>query len=105
MYHEFLLQLHSLFWGELAVKLENPSAFDTYSVLKAKLSQLELSLEQLKINYYEDRYKRQQSTKLVNNPHGSLTIRACYLENESLLMIEILNGRALKGYDKNSKNN
>ncbi|CAL8078407.1 unnamed protein product [Orchesella dallaii] len=101
-YNNLLHQLRTSFWSnELELKLRdaNPDAFIQHDLLAKRLSYLETPLEQLKIQYYKSRFKRQQSTPVARSEHGALTIRACLVEKEEVIIVEVLNARNLRAYD------
>lgn len=98
-----------MFWPSELDFLDEEKGFpgssmpDTYEALQSKLSYLQLTLENLKLKYYECRHKRQEITTIKGHEHGSITVRTCYLIKKEEVVVEILNARNLKSYDSNSK--
>lgn len=101
-------QLYSLYWPRdsltmiMEIRLENPNIFDDYNELMGRLHILEAPLAELKLNYYHQKFNRQQKTVINSSEHGVITIRVGFCESLSNLIVEILNARKLKAYNKNS---
>ncbi|ODN06604.1 Protein unc-13 D, partial [Orchesella cincta] len=101
-YSDLLYHLYNLFWPrelEFETRNENALIFEQYEELKTKLQYLEMPFEQLKLNYYDSRYKRQTLTAVSSGEYGVVTIKACLAEKEQAIIVEILNARNLKGCD------
>lgn len=95
--------LHENYLQDGGVKFFSTRVYEMYEKLDERLCNFQVALANLKIGYYEMRYKRQQLTFKPADEHGSITVRMCYLSSTGEIVVEILNARNLKSYDSNSK--
>ncbi|ODN06584.1 BAI1-associated protein 3 [Orchesella cincta] len=102
-YKDLLFHL-STHWSEKVkskIRKEHPEVFVQNDLLETRLFFLDMSLVQLKIYYYDCRHTRQQLTPVDHSQHGILTVRACLVEKEECIIVEVINAQNLKPYDCN----